>query len=400
MAQIFISYAREDFQQAKSLYQQLAGHGFSPWMDKVDLVGGQQWRPAIEQAIRKADFFLLLLSRHSVKKRGFVQREIRAALDLWKDKLADDIYLIPLMLEAMPWAEVPTEISEFQWIEHYETDGWEQLQRALDYGISQRGLSKKPVILVPPPATPMVATELTQPKPQPVIVNLSGGVKLELLPIPGGAFEMGSNESHREKPIHRVTIAPFYLGKFQVTQAQWLAVIGGDNPSRFKGGELPVESVSWHDVMKFCETLSQQTDRSFRLPTEAEWEYACRAGSSGKWCFGDDENLLKQYAWYGEDWDKGKTHPVGQKQANAFGLFDMHGNVWEWCEDVWHDNYNGAPTNGAAWLSGGDSKSRVLRGGSWYYVAALVRSAHRNGLVPGDRLNRIGFRVVLSARTL
>ncbi len=135
MAQIFISYAREDFQHAKVLYQLLTSHGFSPWMDKVDLLGGQQWRPAIEQAIRKADFFLLLLSRNSVKKRGFVQREIRAALDLWKDKLADDIYLVPLMLEAMPWDEVPTEISEFQWIEHYEPDGWEQLQRALEQGL-------------------------------------------------------------------------------------------------------------------------------------------------------------------------------------------------------------------------------------------------------------------------
>ena len=388
MAQIFISYAREDFQHAQALYQQLAGHGFSPWMDKVDLVGGQQWRPAIEQAIRSADFFLLLLSRNSVKKRGFVQREIRAALDLWQEKLADDIYLIPVMLEAMPWAEVPTEISKFQWIEHYETDGWEQLQRALDFGISQRGLSKKPAVIEP-----------VQPTPQPVIVNLSGGVKLELLPIPGGTFDMGSNERDSEKPIHRVSFAPFHLGKFQITQVQWRAVIGGDNPSHFKGSELPVENVSWHDAVKFCEMLSTQTDRSFRLPSEAEWEYACRAGEPGKWCFGDDENLLKQYAWYGEDGSKGKTHPVGQKQANAFGLYDMHGNVWEWCDDVWHDNYNGAPIDGSAWLRAGDSKHRVLRGGSWDSYDSYVRSALRYWFAPGDCGIYYGFRVVLSART-
>jgi NAD(P)-dependent dehydrogenase (short-subunit alcohol dehydrogenase family) len=143
MAQIFISYAREDFQHAKSLYEKLAREGFRPWMDKVDLVAGQQWQPAIERAIQNSDFFLLLLSSRSVRKRGFVQREIRAALDLWQDKLTEDVYLIPVMLESLPWAEVPAEISKFQWVEFYESAGWEDLVKALEYGVTQRGV--KPI---------------------------------------------------------------------------------------------------------------------------------------------------------------------------------------------------------------------------------------------------------------
>ena len=133
MARIFISYAREDFPHARALYEKLAAQGFRPWMDKVDLLAGQPWRPALERAMRESDFFVLLLSRNSVKKRGFVQREIRTALDLWQEKLAEDIYLIPVMLEAMEWAEVPQEISKFHGVELYETDGWEQLTKSLRY---------------------------------------------------------------------------------------------------------------------------------------------------------------------------------------------------------------------------------------------------------------------------
>ena len=418
MAQIFISYAREDFQQARTLYQQLKAEGFSPWMDKVDLIGGQQWQPAIEKAIRQAEFFLLLLSRNSVKKRGFVQREIRAALDLWKDKLEDDVYLIPLMLEAMAGEEVPTEVSKFQWIDLYEAEGWEQLQRSLELGLAQRGLEKKPVIVPPPPITPAALIEPVRPKPQPVIVNLKAGVKLELLPIPGGAFDMGSNDYDEEKPIHSVSISPFYLGKFQITQAQWQAVMG-NNPSEFKGELLPVDNVSWEEGKAFCEKLSEKTGESFRLPTEAEWEYACRAGNTV-----NNAVALDDMAWYGNNsgetvidaWELfqqlkpqayierlkqngNKTHPVGQKQSNQFGLFDMLGNVWEWCEDDWHKNYEGAPNNGLAWLSNPHQNKKVLRGGAWDSITMYVGSATRYECDPSIPNKHFGLRVALSAKT-
>src|SRR5262249_15628282 len=150
----------------------------------------------------------------------------------------------------------------------------------------------------------------------------------------------------------------FFIGKYQITQAQWQAVMG-NAPSRFVGNDLPAEDISWGDAVEFCKRLSSKTGRAYRLPTEAEWGFSCRANSTGRYCFGDDGGLLEQYAWYYGN-SGNQTHPVGQKKANNFGLYDMHGNVWEWCEDVWHENYEGAPNDGSAWLEGGNDIYRVM----------------------------------------
>lgn len=232
--------------------------------------------------------------------------------------------------------------------------------------------------------------------------NLNG-VALEMIGVPGGEFLMGSppNEEGRsddEGPQHNVTVPRFYIGKYEVTQAQWKAVMGsGNNPSYFKGDDLPVEQVSWNDAKGFCQKLSSMTGKTYRLPSEAEWEYACRAGTTGAYA-----GNLDAMAWYDNN-SGNKTHPVGQKQPNAFGLYDMHGNVWEWCEDVWHDRYGGQhgnpPADGSAWLSGGDSSFRALRGGSCFSSRG-VRSADRVGLAPVVRVNYFGFRVVAPARIL
>jgi formylglycine-generating enzyme required for sulfatase activity len=216
--------------------------------------------------------------------------------------------------------------------------------------------------------------------PKQYIERLPGGINLEMVLIPGGSFRMGSKSYKREQPIHKVSLKPFYMGKYQVTQAEWKAVMKR-NPSKFKGDDLPVETVTWDEVQEFCKKLSRNTGRVYRLPSEAEWEYAARAGSMGDFCFGDDESLLSDYAWYGEL--SGQTHPVGSKKPNKWGLYDVHGNVWEWCEDEYHDNYDRAPDDGRAWETSVKAAARVFRGGSWYDGAVDCRSACRYWYAPG-----------------
>ncbi len=229
------------------------------------------------------------------------------------------------------------------------------------------------------------------------LIENSIGMKFKL--IPAGEFMMGSDEWDDSKPVHRVKITePFYIGIYPVTQREWKAVMG-NNPSEFKGDDLSVENVSWDDCQEFIGKLNKKEGGwKYRLPTEAEWEYACRAGSSGRYCFGDDESRLSRYAWFDEEWDEGSTHPVGTKKPNAWGLHDMHGNVWEWCEDNWHDNYYGAPEDGKAWVpgSGEYGSRRVLRGGSWSYDAEGCSSAYRNLCSPGNRRDDLGVRLVRS----
>jgi formylglycine-generating enzyme required for sulfatase activity len=235
--------------------------------------------------------------------------------------------------------------------------------------------------------------------------NLGNGVILEMVAIPGGKFLMGSPQGEgndREKPQHQVTIQPFYMGKYPVTQAQWEMVSRlpevkidlRSKPSHFKGANLPVENVSWHDAQEFCARISKATGKLYRLPSEAEWEYACRANTTTLYYFGDTitTDLVNHNNKYGQTTDVGKFPP------NAFGLYDMHGNVWEWCEDGWHENYINAPTwpnNNIPWISQSDNK-RMLRGGQWYLNPSYCRSASRS-YNNGDRRNKDnGFRLVVS----
>jgi len=224
-------------------------------------------------------------------------------------------------------------------------------------------------------------------------LDCGSGVLMKCTFIPVGEFMMGSKKPKYEGPIHEVTInVPFYMGIYPVTQAQYKAV-RGKNPSDFKGDHHPVENVSWNDTLAFCEELSSVTNRAVSLPSEAQWEYACRADSTTRYCFGDNESDLDLYGWYERNSD-GETHPVGQKRPNAWGLYDMHGNVWEWCEDNWHDTYKKAPVDGCAW--DGSDASRVIRGGSCSCDSWNSRSSRRDGRIP-DYCRLCGFRVVVSA---
>ena len=257
--------------------------------------------------------------------------------------------------------------------------------------------------------------------------DLGNDIQLDMMLIPGGTFIMGSpkkeeDSTDSERPQHKVTIEPFWLGQYQVTQAQWKFVAKlpqvnkelNPDPSRFKGNgstsltnNRPVEQVSWYDAVEFCDRLSNHTKRQYRLPSEAEWEYACRAGTKTPFHFG--ETITTDLANYNGNYTYGQgpkgvyreeTTEVGSFEvANNFGLYDMHGNVWQWCLDDWHDNYTDAPADGSAWFSSDDKLSdktgrAVLRGGSWFSNPQFCRSACRINLGRDLHNFNIGFRVV------
>jgi len=232
-------------------------------------------------------------------------------------------------------------------------------------------------------------TAISQAPPDKTLVNSIG---VEFVLIPAGTFIMGSEDGESdERPTHQVTISrPFYLGKYEVTQGQWQAVMG-NNPSLFQGdAKLPVERIWWSEVQDFIGKLNaREGGNRYRLPTEAEWEYAARAGSTSTYSFGNEVARLEEYAWY-RDNSGGKTHPVGQLKPNAWGLYDMHGNVMEWVQD-WYGRYTAEPvTNPQGPASG---SHRMRRGGAWNSLAAVCRSANRYS-VPGFRDDFLGFRLV------
>ncbi|MBP0020202.1 MAG: formylglycine-generating enzyme family protein [Cyanobacteria bacterium SBLK] len=269
------------------------------------------------------------------------------------------------------------------------------------------------------------------------IEDLGDGIGIKMAFIPAGTFLMGSPEDELERyddesPQHEVNVPSFYMGRYPVTQEQWRVVADWEqvereldpDPSYFKEDyekqsrwQRPVENISWLDAKEFCARLTQRTRREYGLPTEAEWEYACRANTKTPFHFGETitTNLAnyrgiddEKFNWKG-NYGRGpkgeyreQTTPVGYfKVANEFGLYDMHGNVWEWCEDDWHENYTDAPVDGSAWLTGDEDTSKILRGGSWLNHPRNCRSACRFNLNRANRLNCIGFRIVrLPPRTL
>jgi formylglycine-generating enzyme required for sulfatase activity/tRNA A-37 threonylcarbamoyl transferase component Bud32 len=245
----------------------------------------------------------------------------------------------------------------------------------------------------------------SQGKAEVMTENIGNGVSLEMVKIPGGRFLMGSPETEAKRddegPQHYVNVPEFFMGKYTVTQAQWQAVMG-NNPSYFKGKNRPVERVSWNDATEFCQKLSKKTGRDYRLPSEAEWEYACRGGTTTPFYFGETitpelVNYNGRYTYGNGPKGKyrGETTDVGNFPPNSFGLYDMHGNVWEFCQDVWHDNYDGAPVDGSAWLNGGNSSHRVCRGGSWFNYPRWCRSADRIIYLSVETgIDLIGFRLV------
>jgi formylglycine-generating enzyme required for sulfatase activity/uncharacterized caspase-like protein len=236
------------------------------------------------------------------------------------------------------------------------------------------------------------------------VEDLGDGVELEMVQIPRGTFMMGSSEEGRnsdEQPQHQVRVPEFFMGRYAVTQEQYQALMK-TNPASFRGEKRPVEKVSWDDAVEFCNKLSQKTGRKYRLPTEAEWEYACRAGTTTPFYFGEtittdlvNYNGKSPYGSAPKGQYREQTTDVGKFLPNSFGLYDMCGNVCEWCEDIFNDNYEGAPTDGSAWLSS-NNDYRLLRGGSWNSYARVCRSAFRFRYARAYRDTYVGFRLVCS----
>ncbi|MGH9832697.1 MAG: SUMF1/EgtB/PvdO family nonheme iron enzyme [Blastocatellia bacterium] len=457
---IFISYARLDAGEVIQLYHRLKAAGFHPWIDREDLLPGVKWRVAIEKAIREADFFLLCLSPRSSNRRGFLQREINAALDLWEERMTDDIYFIPLRLEE---CEIPERVDEFQCVDWFEDGGWERLMKALRVQVErlgkkmpEPGVVAQPSFPPPAPSAPAVVPgrgapgqqvfdfttvtldargQIVERKPGQArcsVEDLGGGVKLEMVEIAGGEFWMGSTDADaqaafndakrywkdaeqqwytRETPRHRVAVSSFFMGKHPVTQAQWMEVMGNlpEISDDLRGDDRPVVMVSWEEAVEFCRELSRRTKRQYRLPTEAEWEYACRAGTNTPFAFGQNINPevvnyagSQPYGSASQGTYRQKTVPVGSLGvANVFGLYDMHGNVWEWCSDWYSSSYyeecrkQGMVTDPQGPATGSD---RVYRGGGWYFHAVLCRSAYRINDAPGFRDDGVGFRLVRVGR--
>jgi formylglycine-generating enzyme required for sulfatase activity len=239
--------------------------------------------------------------------------------------------------------------------------------------------------------------QIDEAKMRGVPVAFENDIGMRFVLIPAGTFGMGSPEDEEgrdgdEGPSHEVTLAPFYLAVTEVTNAQYRQLrTEHHSPEGFDGDDQPAVMVSHDDAEAFVRWLSErETGAGYRLPSEAEWEYACRAGTTTRYGSGDTEADLERVGWYRENSGRG-SHAVRAKPANPWGLHDMHGNVWEWCEDAWHDSYGGAPDDGSAWVDQ-NSGSRVTRGGSWDYVARAARSSSRGGGAPGFRYYSLGVR--------
>ncbi|GCA72415.1 serine/threonine-protein kinase pkn1 [Microcystis aeruginosa NIES-2519] len=435
--QIFLAHASEDKPAVLALHERLKQAGYKPWLDKKDLIPGQNWRSVIPKAIADSQLFIACLSQRSISKQGFVQREFKMALNQYADRPPNSIYLIPLRLDECDIPDLRQEeyglnLRDLHWLDYWEEDGFEQLERAITYQFKlEPEEPKKPVIVTPPLSVfnfeivgvnakgEQIKKESKQ--SQYFSEDLGNGITLEMVAIPGGTFLMGSPANEKdsfgdERPQHEVNVPTFFIGKYPITQAQWQAIAATakididleTNPSNFKGDELPVESVNWYQATEFCKRLSRETKQEYRLPSEAEWEYACRAGTTTPFYFGEtitgelaNYNASKTYAEEAKGEYRQQTTPVGQFPPNAFGLYDMHGNVWEWCADTWHDNYDGAPRDGSVWTENGNDNRSPLRGGSWYTDPNYRRSAYRFDIVRRGLHNNLGFRVVCGAgRTL
>jgi len=343
----------------------------------VERESGRRQSPREETSLTGADFFFKPVPGQVVAQAAALKPEV----------LVNDA-----QIEQQAWTAAKsgnTAAGYSAYLEEYPKGRFAAAAR-----VARASLAATPAVAQAAPVAPSAATQLPLPVAQPAAGQIIKDCAdcPQMVAIPAGSFEMGSMFLD-EQPVHLVNVTAFLLGRTEVTQGEWIAVMGS-NPSTFKqcGMNCPVENISWRDAQEFARRLSQKTGKTYRLPSEAEWEYAARAGSRGKWSFGEDESQLAAYAWFYNNSGQ-TTHTVALKKPNSFGLYDMHGNVWEWVQDVWHENYQGAPSDGSAWVNGGDQAQRVIRGGAWNDVPGNLRSAVRSRGAPDFRDHNTGMRI-------
>ncbi len=389
MAQIFISYSKKDRRRIEPILNGLEAEGLSYWIDENLMPSERTWTAMIQAELEACGCVLVLWSPHAVASQ---EVEAEALYGLYEGKFAQaliDDCRLNYRVERLQYADLRG------WSGDRSVPEWVKLIAALRARVGSETAEQ--------PHRRRESTPPTRRIPIP-----------EMVEIPSGRFLMGAPVStswlfdeadDRERPQHAVWVPAFAMGAYPVTFDEYDAfctATGRDKP-RDEGwgrGRRPVINVSWDDATAYCQWLCEQTDGDWRLPSEAEWEYACRAGSTTRYSWGDEDPVCDETARNGAnfgDCPDRRTRPVASFPANAFGLYDMHGNVWEWVEDCWHRNYDGAPTDGSAWLTSCVSSNRVLRGGSWYDTPQILRSAFRYYNSPPLRYSNYGFRV---ARTL
>lgn len=407
---IFIAYSRQDLPQLEQLRTQLRvleRREFCHIFYDGVIQAGEKWEPRIKEELHRADIYLLLVTAEFLDSNYVNDIELPTILQREREGTAR---VLPVILRQCLWKY--SELEAFQAILYEDRPIEEkkayghvahvvatEVERLRSVAKPVSSASNAPSNIVEMPSKPKI--DLAQVDP------FHG----EMVHIKGGSFEMGDvfgEGVEYEKPVHTVHIKDFYLARYVVTQAQWEKIMGY-NPSGFKGNEkLPVETVNWDEAQEFIRVLNKRTGLHYRLPSEAEWEYAARERGD-KVRFGNGKNIAvpteinfngehklntQSYLIKGEY--RKKTTPVGSFPANDLGLFDLSGNLWEWCADVWHDNYKAAPQDGSAWMEGGDQTRRVVRGGSWNHDADHCRASCRNR-APFEIRNRIvGFRIARS----
>ncbi|MFZ4634822.1 MAG: SUMF1/EgtB/PvdO family nonheme iron enzyme [Saprospiraceae bacterium] len=420
---IFICYAREDKEPLEQLRKKLMplqqSNRVQLWYDK-EITGGKEWDAEIRLNLKSADLVLLLISDDFFDSSYIHSVELREALDGHERR---ENVVAPVILYDCLWDHHP-ELSKLQALpEDAKPVFMEEHWKRPDYGFANvaRGVVRildDPEMQVRRERKQKRLAELEKTQAadharleaerrQREAETESAQKKAEdearkkglpdMVLVKGGTFQMGSNENDGAKPIHSVTLADFEIGKYPVTQKLWMDIMHKNPPSHFEGDDLPVEAVSWYEAQDFLQKLNTRFPGSqYRLPTEAEWEYAARGGEKGakdNFTYAGSNDLY-EVGWYeGNNKRHYGTRSVGGKKPNQLGLYDMSGNVWEWCADCWNDNYQGVPTDGSAWTSGNCDR-RVLRGGSWLNEVNYCQVSYRAGLFPDDVSDDIGFRIV------